>query len=179
MPAKRPAADKYAPTQWGSDTEDLTCPSGQVCLVRRIDPMKLLADGTLNKGDMITALVDQEHVAKKSKGGKRAAALAAEKKTRSALMDAIGDPDKMRELEELVNSVTIATVVRPELHAVPDDPADRIAGNVYVDTVGLEDRMFILQYAFAGTRDVAKFRRELDESIGDMANVEPVEKNAE
>lgn len=178
MPAK-PKTDKYAATTWASNTEDLECPSGQLCLVRRVDPMKLLSDGTLHKSDMITALVDQEHVAKKSKGGKRAAAIAAEKKTENALREALADPAKMQELMNMVNAIVLATVIKPELHPVPADESDREVGKVYVDSVDWFDRMFIMQFAFAGTRDVARFRREFSEYSGRLANGESMEDDAE
>jgi hypothetical protein len=185
MPASRSPkekakfADKYAATTWGTNTEDLECPSGQVCLVRRVDPMKLIADGTLHKTDMVTMLVDQQHVAKKSKGGKRAAQLAAEKKTEGFLKEAIQDPTKMQELSNTIDAVVLATVVMPELFPVPDDDEDREPGVIYIDSVEFNDKLFIMQYAFAGTRDVARFRRELGESVDRLADGEPMEDKTE
>lgn len=179
MPAKKKEEhDKYAATSWGSSTEDLECPSGQVCLVRRIDPMQLLADGVLSKSDMLTAMVDQKHVSRKAKGGK-SSAKSQEMSNEMVMKQALKDPKKMQELVDVVNAVTLATVIRPELHPIPEDDEDRVPGNVYVDSVDINDKMFIVQYAFAGHRDAAKFRGELQQSVERLANGEGVPEEAE
>jgi hypothetical protein len=179
MPAqKKRESDKYAPTSWGASSEDLECPSGQVCLVRRIDPMQLLADGVLSKSDMLTALVDQKHVSKKAKGG-RNSAKSQEMSNEMVMKQALKDPKKMQELVDVVNAVTLATVIKPELHPVPEDEEDRIPGNVYIDSVDINDKMFIVQYAFAGHRDAAKFRRELQQSVERLADGEGVPEETE
>lgn len=169
MPAKE--VDKYAATTWGIDTEDLECPSGQLCLVRRIDIMKLIADGTLDKTEMLTSLVDQKHVSKKAKGG-IASAKSQQMNSELAAMRMLKDPEKVAELMHTVNSVVCATVVKPELKMPPEDDSERESSTIYIDQVDLNDRMFIMQYAFAGHRDVARFRREFDESVERLANVE-------
>lgn len=177
MPAKQ-KADKYAATVWGIETEDLECPSGQTCLVRRVDIMKMMADGTLHKTDMLTQLVDQQHVAKKAKGGKNAAR-AAEANTEKLLKEALRDPARMRELITTMDSVVMATVVKPELHEVPEDDGERVKGRVYIDTVDINDKTFIMQYAFGGTRAAARFLEELNESVDRLADVESVEGSTE
>ena len=171
MPAKsKTNVDKYAATTWGIDTEDLECPSGQTCLVRRVDVMKLMADGTLHKTDMLTELVDKQHVAKKAKGGKNAAR-AAEVDTEKLLKEALKDPEKLKELVATVDSIVLATVVKPELHEVPEDGDERIPGKVYIDTVDINDKTFIMQYAFGGTRAAARFLEQLNESVDRLADV--------
>lgn len=179
MPAKqKPEIDPYAPTNWGVLSEDLTCPSGQRCLVRRIDPMKLMSDGTLHKTDMLTSMVHQQHVAKKAKGGKDASK-AAEMQTEKVLFEALKDPVKMAEIVDTVNSVVLATVIKPELQPALEDETERVDGLVYVSDVELNDRMFIMQFAFGGTRAAAKFLEQLDESVDRLANVKSVENSAE
>lgn len=179
MPAKsKTPQDKYAPTTWASDTEDLECPSGQWCLVRRIDPMELLSNGTLQKSDMLTSLVDQKHVSKKAKGGKNSAK-SQEMSSDMALKKALSDPAKMRELTDVMDAVVMATVIKPELLPNPEDMEDREPGKVYIAMVTPEDKAFIMQYAFAGHRDAAKFRGELQQSIDRLADGEGVSDPAE
>lgn len=177
MPAN-PDFDKYAPTAWGVETEDLECPSGQLCLVRRIDPMQLIASGALHKTDMLTAMVDQKHVSKKAKGGKNSAK-SNDMSVDLAVRKALADPTKMRELVEIMDAIVIETVVRPQLLPVPEDPMEKIPGKIYIDSVAAEDKAFIMNYAFAGTRDVARFRRQLGESVDSLANVESMESSSE
>lgn len=179
MPAKpKPQADPYAPTAWAKDTEDLECPSGQRCLVRRIDPLKLLGSGAIHKTDMITSLIDQRHVSRKSKGGKNSAK-SQEMTTDMALKQALADPAKMQELSDMMDEVVLATVVKPVLNPEPTDGAERQPGLVYIGMVEPDDKAFIMQFAFAGHRDAAKFRGELNESIGRLANVESVGDSAQ
>jgi hypothetical protein len=140
--------------------------------------MQLLADGVLSKSDMLTALVDQKHVSRKAKGGKNSAKSQA-MSNEMVMKQALNDPKKMQELVDVVNAVTLATVVKPELHPVPEDEEDRISGNIYVDSIDITDKMFIVQYAFAGHRDAAKFRGELQQSIGRLADGEGVPEETE
>ena len=184
MPAKKIDENKYAPTTWNNDAEDLACPSGQLCLVKRPDIKKLIENGTLDKVDMLTSMVDQKHVSKKAKGGKNSAK-SQDMANDIAIKKIVSDPKKFAELIETVDKVVMATVIQPELHEVPknddgtDDDDARLSGTVYIDNVDLNDKMFILQFAFAGTRDVARFRAELTESIDRLANVETMAETAE
>lgn len=177
MPAK-PKADPYAATTWATDTEDLECPSGQLCLVRRIDPLKLLGSGAIHKTDMITSLIDQRHVSKKAKGGKNSAKSQA-MTTDMALKQALADPAKMQELSAVMDEVVIATVIKPVINPEPTDGNERQPGLVYIGMVEPDDKAFIMQFAFTGHRDVAKFRRELQQSIDGLADVESVEDSAQ
>lgn len=177
MPAK-PKVDPYAPTTWAKDTEDLECPSGQLCLVRRIDPLKLLGSGAIHKTDMITSLIDQRHVSKKAKGGKNSAK-SQEMTTDMALKQALADPAKMQELSNTMDEVVLATVVKPVILPEPEDGKEREPGKVYIGMVEPDDKAFIMQFAFAGHRDAAKFRRELQQSVDSLADVEPVGDSAQ
>jgi exosome complex RNA-binding protein Rrp42 (RNase PH superfamily) len=172
------SVDKYAATTWGVDTEDLECPSGQTCLVRRVDIMRLMSDGTLHKTDMLTSLVEKNHVAKKAKGGKNAPR-AAQMDNEKMLKDALRDPAKMKELVDTIDSIVLATVVKPEIHPVPDSDEERNVGWIYIDSVDINDKTFIMQYAFGGTRAAARFLEELNESADRLADVESVERPAE
>jgi hypothetical protein len=140
--------------------------------------MRMMSDGTLHKTDMLTQLVDQQHVAKKAKGGKNAAR-AAEANTGKMIKEALQDPEKMKELMATVDSIVMATVVKPELHEVPEDDSERVAGNVYIDSVDMNDKTFILQYAFGGTRAAARFLEQLNKSVDGLADVESMEDSAE
>lgn len=174
-----PATDnKYAPTTWGQSAEELKVPSGQRCLARRPDTAALAKDGLLHKLDSLTATVHNKHVSRKAKGGKNSAK--SQQMTEDiALAQLAKDPDKLAELLDAVDKIVILTVIEPPLQLPPDNWHDREDGVVYVDTIDLEDKMYLTNFAVGGTRDVAKFRGEFNERVERLADVENVEESTE
>lgn len=170
-------ADKFAPTTWAESTVELTVPSGQMCLARRPDPAQLAEDGLLHKLDGLTSLVDQKHVSRKAKGGKNSAQ-SQRMNDDMALANLAKDPEKLSAALKAIDQIVLKTVLKPSLQIPPEDWEDREDGVVYLDTVGIEDKMFLVNFAVGGTRDIASFRTELKERVDNLANVESVESPA-
>lgn len=164
-------ADPYAPTAWGQPIEqDFTCPSGQLCRVRRVDIMDLLGSGLLNNLDFVTKIVQDEHVPNAAVGSKSAQTV--EEDAVRALAN--GGPEQMAEFRKAIDSVVLRVVVRPALWPVPDEGEPRVDGCVYVDMVAFTDKVQIFNWAVSGgnAQEIQQFREEPIESVG---AVEPVE----
>lgn len=163
-PIDQPVAhdDRYAPVAWLSGgtggLEDLTVPSGQLCLVRRPGVEGLMKAGVLHNMDSLSMLVDEKHL----KGGNL--------KVESILQD----PQALENLLNVVDRVVTHVVVKPEIRRAPNDVTLRKPGVIYTDMVDVLDKMFIFSFATGGTRDLETFRGELEQSLGSLAVVEDV-----
>lgn len=168
--------DPYAPSTWGQPAErDFTCPSGQVCRVRRVDVMDLLSGGLLNNVDFLTAVVRDQHIpnANSPAGADPEAAVDAIKKMSSAGADMAG-------FRETIHSVVMRVVVRPALHPAPAPGDDRKNGVVYIDSVPMTDQTSIFNWAITGQDEesLKQFRRKAGESVGDVEHGEVVQHEA-
>jgi len=167
--------DKYAATAWGNTGEDLTCPSGQVCLVRKVDMVDLLAEGILNKVDFLTSIVSEELVPNAGPTPKIADAVDAK-----AMRTLLDKPEQMKEFGQVVETVVAYTVVKPALSVPPRDAngkideARKVDGLVYTDSINFTDKMFIFNYALGNSGDLEKFREDADEPVGDVESSEGV-----
>lgn len=108
------------------------------------------------------------------------------------------DPAILTDITEFANRVLVQSVIQPPVQLPPlwtaEDAAEGYcaAGDVgrvnqnrkddellYADDVDLEDRLFILQWAVGGTRDLERFRQQSANAVEGLANVETVEGEAE
>lgn len=158
--------EKYAASSWGvgvsgETLEDVEVPSGQLCLARRPGVEGLLKAGILHQLDSLTSLVQAN--LNPSTG-----AVSAE----AALSQVMGDPEKLAEMMRIVDKVVMYVVVKPEIQSTPDDVTRRENNVIYADMIELEDKMFLLNYAVGGTRDLERFRGEHAASMGALANVQ-------
>lgn len=158
---------KYALTSWGGEyAEDLEVPSGQLCRVRRPGAQGLLEAGVLHSLDTLTAIVDQKHVKRVKGRGPNS--------QENIEIDADGlakDPESLINVLHLVDRVVTYCVLEPKVEMTPDDVTNRKQGVVYCDTIDLEDRMFIFNFAVGGTRSVERFRREGTVPVGSVEAV--------
>lgn len=163
---------------WGGDLyQDVQCPSGSWCKIRRnMDPIELLNedDPAAEQHDVLGAIVRQ----KVKDARKLAAATPGDPKVEKKLVDDVDDMlDSMKKnsgMTSLVNSFIIKLVVKPELHFPPEDPTERKDGMIYVDTVPFQDRMFLFDLAMKGTSKAARFHSVVEgdvESVVDGENV--------
>lgn len=160
---------------WGSaspdgDEKELTTPTGQTCRAKKMTIESMIQTGILAETDAITALVSK-HI-RKVKGAKgrvdgqvlnEAAVLA----DPTALQAIIGLTDKV--LPHIVVSPPVhlhyieqtvgKTVVRKKLN---DDQRAAIMletpGTVFTDQIGLEDKMFLFDWAAGGLQAMTSFR---------------------
>ena len=154
--------DRFAPSTWGSVSayEDLTVPSGQLCLVRRPGLEGLLKAGIVSNFDMLTKLVGDQST--RIKTGK-------EPKTDEEVMSEImADPERLAEMMRVINKIVIYVVVKPEIMAAPNDPTSRKIGVIYDDMIELDDKMFLMNFALGGVRDLAEFRSQYESALGSV-----------
>ena len=161
--------EKYTPTAWGaggSEFSDLQCPSGQVCLARRPGIEGLLKAGILHEMDVLTPMISQH---RDRVNGKRSRTK--EQEQNAQLAEMVKDPKKLDQMLHLVDRVACYVVVQPPLKMTPNDPTNRKPGQVYCDQVDLMDKMFILNYAVGGSRDLERFHGEFGSTLGDIQAV--------
>jgi hypothetical protein len=163
-PAQPAYGKQWIDSEVGNE-EDLTCPSGALCRVRRTGPEVFMNAGILSNMDWLTQLVQEEHVDRVE--GKKT------KEQSDATIDDFfaqlqKEPEKLEKVLNLVDLVVTLVVVQPNIQLPPEDPNARITGQVYTDKIGLEDKFFIMNYAQGGTRDLATFREGSIATLGSM-----------
>lgn len=144
-----PHADPYAPKQWGQ-LQDFTCPSGQRCALRPLDLNELLQLGLLEKLNMLTGTT--EEVVRTAQG-----------QPPVNVQKILEDPKQVVTLMEVIDKTLVTVVAKPALLSATDEngkiPFDkRVPGAVYVDSVGVADRMAIFQHVMRGVEEMQPFR---------------------
>lgn len=174
-----PAANKYAPTTWGAPKlQDLEVPSGQMCQVKPPGVEQLINAGVLENVDTLTSLIDKKHI-KRVQGKtptKKNDALTLPDGSELDKESLLQDKDNLIKVFGLVDKVTIAMVVQPQVLPVPEDPKLRVPldelakhGQVYTDQIDMMDKMYIFQYAVGGGTDLEQFRQQFASSVGSVA----------
>lgn len=197
MPADK--APEYG-KGWGSNAGagalfELTCPSGNVCLVRRPGVTGLMQAGVLGDLDILTSLVDKKHV-QPNKGGHKKK-LQPEKSAAEQAAEFMKDPTKLDAVRRVTLKVAHYMVVRPtvRLHFteevgpdskpvyedIPEEQRELARSSeypedpvIYTDQIDFEDAMFLLQYAVGGTRDLESFRGQFSESLASLESFQNV-----
>jgi hypothetical protein len=141
----------------------LDLPSGNTCLMKRPGIQAFITAGLIPNPLMEVI----QGMLKDAQGGKSTSAdqFAAE---------LTGDPDKLQAAFDLADNVTVDVVVDPVVLPVPPPDVEREADALYVDTIDLDDKMFILQYCMGGTADLDRFRQESDSALGSVPAGESV-----
>lgn len=145
-PEPAPASDPYAPSVWGSNEYDFTCPSGQTCRMRKIPVEKIVSSGVLDKITRLPA-VAQEQIDR------------AEGMPPKKVADAMPKPEEMEALLDTLNILLPMVVVKPEIYSAPEEGQERVVGRIYVDSIELEDRIAIMERAVGGVRNLEAFRK--------------------
>lgn len=152
-------ADPYAPTTWGNYDEELTVSSGQKCRVRKLDFQDVLEAGMLDKLNTLQGVVDKQ--VKKGEG-----------QPPVDPMKLLKDKRTGAQFSELIDNVTVMCVTQPKLEHAPANVKDRKPGVVYVDTVGLVDKMEIFEHSLGELNKLATFRGGSNESPERVADVQ-------
>jgi hypothetical protein len=162
---------------WGTATpegteEEVTTPSGQTCRAKKMNIESMIEMGLLAETDAITALVSK-HI-RKVKGGKG-------KPDGQEMNEAavLADPAALKSIIGLTDKVLPHVVVSPvvRLHytvqtvgktAVTKKIAveDRESGVIYTDQIGLEDKMFLFDWAAGGLQAMTNFRAGSTPDVG-------------
>lgn len=161
--------DPYAPTAWGADEGigtlvDLELPSGQLVLAQRPGPEGLMAAGMLDDLDMLAGMLPAN--------GKPAI-------KKLDLKQLSTNAKGLQQAMALLNRVTVHVVIKPELTPEPENPADKVRGNIYPSSVGMEDKVFLFNWACGGTRDLSRFREQFTQSVENVATGPDVEGTTE
>lgn len=133
--------------EWAAEYEGskLKLPSGKVCLARNPGLAVFIEKGLIPNSLMSIVMAAFE------KG---------EQAKPQDLREVGADPQKLKDLFELVNAVLCECVIQPHVQMPPEDKGDRKPGVLYADIVDMDDKMFIFQWAVGGTKDVESFRAE-------------------
>jgi len=142
---------------------ELPLPSGAVCLAIRPGAQGLIKLGLLDSLDQLTGMVQREQIDSKDP----------KKQMQAAVNSIAADPKQLIEGLEMVDKAIAHIVKEPRIHldeyeedGVTAKPRD--SEKVYADEVDLEDKMFIFQWAVGGTADLATFRQESTELMGNI-----------
>lgn len=187
----------------------LTMPSGQTVYAKPIGLQGVMESGFMGEADSLTAYVGREHVRKirGGKGQPDADSLDTTKVMKDPealkrivkLVDAI-TPLVCIEPKVLCHYeiVTDPDTKKEDTRMIPDN--ERICGKcglpeecdehhehnghtfqsaIYTDMIGLEDKMFLFNFAVGGLKDAAAFREESAKVVGTVADVAGLPDNTE
>lgn len=175
-----PSAD-FTPNQvWGSQTpsdapEEVTTPSGQTCLARKVSIESMLTGGILADADALTAAVTQYTKTTMKNGPKGP-------KSQDLDMSAmLSDTDAMAAIIGLADRALPSIVVSPvvKLHFVRRTVnkttvqkmiplSEREPGVIYTDQIDFSDKMFLFEWAVGDMSRLLVFR---DGPAADVAGV--------
>ena len=171
---------------WGGDEvfEDLECPSGTFCQIRKPNPQQLISLGLIDNLDALSGLVDKKHI-KRVKGSKipTVSNAGAEQimENPKAVMDVLAIADKVIEYMVIQPTVRRPVYVTGQLDdkgkpiEAPLPFNDRESDVIYTDQLDMIDKIWIFQYCAGGSGDLAQFRKQIGESPIDLGNVSEVE----
>lgn len=136
---------KYAPKAWQSDRFDIECPSGQLCLARKLQMEDIVSLGVIDEMDLFSDFdVD-------GSGG------AAES---AASLNIMQDKERFHRVTTLVDKIISTVVIEPQLvrPVKLDDNGEEVElpaneyedGVVYTSFVEFADKMHIFEAVFGG-----------------------------
>lgn len=164
-----PPRNKKYGAKWkaraGEAEEDLTVPSGELCRVRRPGAEGLLRAGVLKQADFLTPEASKAIGRAQGKEMSEAQIAAQVQKMISE------DEDGLDKLMGFIDKIVVYCVVEPKILPSPAIDATRDPENVYADDIDLDDKMFIVNFAVGGTRDLATFREQSDRALAGVATV--------
>lgn len=161
---------KYAATTWGGEIfEDLVVPSGQVCQVRRPGVQGLIRDGILESLDSLTGIVQNELIPSAKGTAKKAI----------DPQEIMKNPESVVQIMHLTDRIITHVVVQPQIEMSPNDVTRRKQGVIYADMIDIDDKMFILNYAVGGARDLERFREESEKALGTVDSESTTEGDTE
>lgn len=139
-PTSQPSADVWSRRK--SEGTDFTCPSGQTCKLRKVQPEDALRAGILDRITRLDGL---------------AADLVARAEGAPPEPNKLPSGDDIAVLLETINSLTLLAVAEPKIYA--DDDSDAPEGAIRISDIELEDRMAIMEKALEGLKSLDRFRK--------------------
>lgn len=149
----------------GTTAEPLDLPSGKTCLVKVVGAQAFLRAGVIPNSllPIVSGALEQAQKGQKPQVD-----------ATDIMLDVAKDPEKLAQIFEMADAVTVMTVIEPRVEPIP--PVDNTTGVqldrdpdvLYVDEVDDEDKFFIMQFAMGGSRDLERFRNELAANVDDV-----------
>ena len=134
--------------------------SGQRVKLRRLDMGDLLKLGVAEELDFMTKGLMSEDNPKDS--------------AKEAVESVILKAGNFANMEKMINTVCLAGILAPKLHAVPLHENARQPGLVYIDSVPFADRMELFSMIFE-SEGLSTFREEQKSGVGNVADVPSVQ----
>jgi hypothetical protein len=185
-----------------TETSLITLPSGQTVYAKPIGMEGIFASGIMGAADSLTAYVGKEYIRKvrgaKGKADTEEMNVQALMKDPTALARIVKMVDTVTPLvcvtpEVIRHFAEIEVDGKPDTRKITDDERvcrecgvmrknhdpERDRHNwtsaIYTDMIGMEDKMFLFNFALSGVRDVESFRQASDQAMGDMADGEGIQ----
>lgn len=182
MPSTDP--NKYAPQAWASAEYDFTLPSGDVCLLRKIDPFVLGEHGMLDKLDFATTVVMNVHQrngrmsnverVKRDRARREGKDPDAGKADVATMAEIAKNAEHSRAFREVMDEMLVIGVAQPPMSLPPEKGEPRVEGVFYTDAVPFADKMAVFNELMKGVRVAEQFRDGSQENVGDVAPVPDV-----
>lgn len=154
--------------QRSDETFSLTLPSGQVCRVKKVDIMDLLATGLLRHFDVLSSLMDEGPIkAGKDKLQGHKGKAKAKDDDNKLIKKIMADPSVIGAMVGMADLIAPRACVEPRvaIHYDPMDdsrtpiPADdREDGIIYTDQIDFMDKIEIMNECVDGMEDLSQFR---------------------
>lgn len=141
--------------------QDLTLPSGNEAVIRRVPMESLLSSGVIPNSliEIITSQLSKN-------GGDKPMTEAEKEKLMASQLESIKeDPTRLADLVKMTDNVCLAIVIEPAVHPVPEDEKERDEDLLYVDEVTMEDKMFMFSVAVGGNEDLEQFRESVRSDV--------------
>jgi hypothetical protein len=144
----------------------LELPSGNTCLVQPVGMEVFLKQGFIPNSLM--GVVQQG--LKAGEPGKLG-----EVETDELMTEALQDPEKLQDIFNVADAVTVYCVIEPKVHPAPTDENLRKEDELYVDEIDMDDKMFIFQFAVGGSRDLEPFRAATSAALESVSGSDRVQ----
>lgn len=166
---------------WGqlSPTEEITLPSGQTVIAKKLGMHEVLAAGLSSELDILTPFVRSQHLQPQDHKAKGQADI--------DINEIMKDPKAISGLLLLVDRIVPEAVVQPEVrchYVVLEDgkttkripEGERESGVTYTDKLPFEDKMYIFQWTSGeGDLNPISFREESQRALADVADSQAVQ----
>jgi hypothetical protein len=168
---KKAIKDEFEVTSWGKPAGairfSVVCPSGQKVLLRRLDPLNMMAAGLLDEVDFFSKKLFPESL---DKAGNPIES----KEDNKGLIDLLKDPEKRDQFIDLLDRLCVAAVVKPRLY-IPiinddgEDVSDLKGKAIPVTNLDFSDKMFVFGEANKPLEEISSFRVEPTDSMATLS----------
>lgn len=160
------ALNKYSLTGWGKQSKefDIVLPSGQTCLVTKLQMEAIVELGLMNDLDSFTGSIIPDKKSSKKKSAKQE-----EQDTEDSFVNALKDKTQFSKMMGTIDKVVVACVVIPAVTHVPAEGEERRDDVVYTDMIDFNDKLTIFGKVFDGLGGMEPFRPGSEPALGAVA----------